>query len=235
MSTTSKNSNTLGHLLRSKSEIARVLEALVARREVVTAELQGSRGGRFTAHIVCVDASGQFIIVTTTADETVNAALLARASVTFVSRPGDWYIEFAAAIPCEVMHEGAPAIRLRYPEIVTIQQRRQHARHDVPPMVPLRCVADAGGITPFNAQITDISFGGISVLFYSLDITLESGTVLVGSRIELPGADAVTVDLEVRYSEVVTLPDGSRARRSGFRFVNVSDGVKKLIDAVNKH
>jgi c-di-GMP-binding flagellar brake protein YcgR len=235
MSTTSKNSNTLGHLLRSKSEIARVLEALVARRAVVTAERQGSRGDPFAAHIVRADASGQFIVVTTTADKPANAALLASASVTFVSRPGDWHIEFAAVGPCAVMHEGAPAIRLRYPEILTIQQRRQHTRRDVPPMAQLRCVADAGGITPFDAQIEDISFGGISVLSYSLDIALEPGTVLVGSRIELPGADAVTVDLEVRYSEVVTLPDGSRARRSGFRFVNANDGVKKLIDAADKH
>jgi c-di-GMP-binding flagellar brake protein YcgR len=234
MFTTPRNANTSSHLMRSRSEIARVLEALAARREVVIAELPGNQG-QFTAHIVRADATGHFIIVTTTADEPANVALLARASVTFVSKPGDWHIEFVAVGPCEVMHDGIPAIRLRYPEILTVQQRRQHARHDVPPTVPLRCVADAGGITPFDAQIKDISFGGISALFYSSDITLEPGTVLVGSRIEVPGADSVTIDLEVRYSEVVTLPDGTRARCSGFRFVNASDDVKKLIDAVDKH
>jgi len=161
--------------------------------------------------------------------------LLARARVTFISEPGDWHIEFVAVEPCEVMHDGTPAIRLRYPEILTIQQRRQNERHDVPPTVPLRCVADAGGITPFDAQIKDISFGGISVLLYPSDIMLEPGTVLVGSRIEVPGADSVTIDLEVRYSEAVTLPDGSPARCSGFRFVNAWDDVKKIIDAVDKH
>ena len=87
---------------------------------------------------------------------------------------------------------------------------------------------------PFDAKIREISFGGISALFYSADITLEPGTVLVGSRIEVPGLDPVTVDLEVRYSEVVTLPDGSRGHSSGFRFINPPDDLNRLIDSVDK-
>ncbi len=231
---TSKNADSSDHLLRSLAQIARVLEPLVARRAVVTAELPGSQG-QFTGQVIHVDSNGQFIVVSATADQSANAALLARARVTLVSRLGDWHIEFVAVEPCEVMHEGTRAIRLRYPEILTVFQRRQNARHDVPPTVPLRCVADAGGITPFDAQIKDIGLGGIGVLFYASDITLEPGTVLVGSRIEVPGADSVIVDLEVRYSEVVTLPDGSPARYSGFRFVSVCDDVKKLVGAFDKH
>ena len=116
-----------------------------------------------------------------------------------------------------------------------MQQRRQHARHDAPSALMLRCVADAGGFAPFDAQIKDISLGGISILLYPPDVMIEPGTVLVGSRIEVPGADAVTVDLEVRYSEVVALEDGSRARCSGFRFLDTSDEVKqKLVDAIGK-
>jgi hypothetical protein len=60
---------------------------------------------------------------------------------------------------------------------------------------------------------------------------LEPGTVLVGSRIEVPGDDSVTIDLDVRYSEVGTLPDGSRPRCSGICLVNAGNAVKKLIDA----
>jgi flagellar brake protein len=227
------NANTSGHLLRSRSQIARVLEALAAKRALVTAELPGD-AGQFAAHIIRADPSGQFIVVTAAADEPANAALLAGARVTFVSKPDDWHIEFVAVEPCEVIHDGIPAIRLRYPEILTVQQRRQNARHDVSTTLSLRCVADAGGIAPFDAQIRDISSGGISVLIYSLEVTLEPGTVLVGSRIEVPGADPVTVDLEVRYSEVVTLEDGTRARCSGFRFIHAGDDVKELIDALGK-
>ncbi|MCK9380524.1 MAG: flagellar brake protein [Sulfuritalea sp.] len=234
MPTTEKAATASDHLLRSRIEIERVLDALVARREVVTAEIPGNRDP-FTAQIIGADAKWGFIIVTMAADESANKALLARANVTFVSKPGGWHIEFVAAGPGEVIHKGIPAICLRYPDILAIQQRRQHDRHEVTSTALLRCVADAGGIMPFDAKIRDISFGGISALFYSADITLEPGTVLVGSRIEVPGLDSVTVDLEVRYSEVVTLPDGSHGHSSGFRFINPPDDLNKLIDAVGKH
>lgn len=234
MPTTEKAATTADSLLRSRLEIKRVLDALVARHEVVTAEIPGNRDP-FTAQIIGADARWGFIIVAVAADESANSALLARANVTFVSRPGDWHIEFVAAGPSKVIHKGIPAICLRYPDVLAVQQRRQHQRHDVSSTALLRCVADAGGIMPFEARIRDISFGGISALFYSADITLEPGTVLVGSRIEVPGLDPVTVDLEVRYSEVVTLPDGSRGHSSGFRFINPPDGLGRLIDAIDKH
>ncbi len=150
----------------------------------------------------------------------LNSALLALSRVTMVAEPDDWHIEFVGVEPSAVMHDGVAAIRLGYPAILTVQQRRQDERHDVLPTLVLRCVADAGGFAPFDAQIKDISLGGISVLLYPPDVMLEPGTVLAGSRIEIPGADAITIDLEVRYSELVTLEDGSRVRCSGFRFLN---------------
>lgn len=210
-----------------------MLEALAARRQLVTAELPG---GEFSAHIIHADPSGQFIVVTAAADEPTNAAFLACARTTLVSSPDDWHIEFVAADPSEIMRNGIAAIRLRYPEILTVQQRRQNERLDVLRTLSLRCIADADGFAPFEARIKDISLDGISVLLHPPDVILEPGTLLVGNRIEIPGADAVTVDLEVRYSEVVTLEDGSRARCSGFRFVNAPDDLKKkLIDAAKQH
>jgi len=232
MATQFNQSGGTGHLLRLPSQIARVLEALAARHERVTVELSGD-GDQYGANLVRADPSGQFIVVTASADERANKALLARARVTFVSTPDDWHIEFVAEEPCEVMHDGVAAIRLHYPEILTVQQRRQYARHDVPAALALRCVADAGGVAPFDARIKDLGIGGISILLYSPDVMLEPGTVLVGSRIEIPGADAVAVDLQVRYSEAITLEDGSRARCSGFRFVNAPEEIKKLIAAVD--
>jgi len=231
MSPHSKQTNDSGHLLRSRSQIARVLEALAARRAPITVELSGD-GEEFAGNLVRADPGGQFIVITASADEEGNAALLGRARVTLVSMADDWHIEFVAEAPCEALHEGARAIRLAYPQILTVQQRRQHARHEVAPELGLHCVADAGGIAPFDARIKDLGAGGVSTLQYSSDVMLEPGTVLVGSRIEIPGADPVSVDLEVRYSEAVTLEDGSRARCSGFRFINAPDEIKKLIDTV---
>ncbi len=234
MPTIQENPNNSGHLLRTRSKIAPVLEALAARRERVTVELPDGRGLVDTL-LILADPIGDFIIVAAAADEALNSALLALGRVTLVAEPKDWHIEFVGVAPSVVMHDGAAAIRLRYPEILTVQQRRQNERFNASTALALHCVADAGGIAPFDAQIKDISLGGISVLLYPPDVMIEPGTVLVGSRIDIPGADTVTVDLEVRYSELVTLTDGSRARCSGFRFVNAPEDLKqKLIDAIDR-
>jgi len=233
MSTTHKNSNNSSHLLRSRSKIAPVLEALAARRASVTVELPDNRG-RISTQLLRADPVGEFVVLAAAADQALNSALLALARVTLVAEPDDWHIEFVGVAPSKIVHEGAAAIRLRYPEILTVQQRRQNERYDAPTALVLRCVADAGGIAPFDAQIRDISLGGISVLIYPPDLMIEPGTVLVGSRIEIPGADTVTLDLEVRYSELITLADGRRARCSGFRFLNAPEDVKQqLVDAIN--
>ena len=228
-----ENTNNSSHLLRSRSKIAPVLEALAARHQRVTVELPDSQGV-FATELMRADPAGECIIIAAVADAALNAALLALARVTLVAEPEDWHIEFVGAGPVAVEHEGAAAIRLGYPEILTVQQRRQSERYDTTPALLLRCVADAGGFAPFDAYIRDVSMGGISVLLYPPDVMIEPGTVLVGSRIEIPEADTVTVDLEVRYSELITLEDGSRARCSGFRFLNAPDEIKqKLVDAIN--
>ena len=234
MSSTNKNANLSDRLLRSRVEIARVLEALAARREVVIAQLEGE-GVPFSSRFIHADPAGQFIVITLAADESANAALLAHARATFVSAPGGWHIEFVAIEPSEVIHDGTPAIRLRYPEVLTAQQRRRNPRVDMPPKEPLQCLADAGGITPFQAQLVDVSLDGVGILLYPFDISLEPGTLLVGCCISAPGQEPVAVDLEVRYSEVIPLPEGGRARRSGCRFVGVPDEVRKLLDKLDPH
>lgn len=231
MSTNTENASRTSYLLRSQSKIAPVLERLVAQRERVDVQLPD---GVFTTHIVGADPAGQFVTIAASPDEQVNSSVLALARVILVSGPGNWHVEFVGAGPQPVVHDGVAAIRLGYPEILSVQQRRQSERYDAPAAPALRCVADAGGIAPFDAQIRDISLGGISVLLYPPDVILEPGTVLAGSRIEVSGADAVTVDLEVRYSELVTLADGRRARCSGFRFLDLPGAIKqKLIDAID--
>lgn len=230
---TNLENTTSSHLLRTRNKIAPVLEALALRRQHVSVELPDGQGVIET-RLLIADPVGDFIMVAAAADAALNAVLLGLARVTLVAEPDNWHIEFVGAGPSVAEHEGAATVRLRYPEIVSVKQRRQDERYDATPVLMLHCVADAGGFAPFDAKIKDISFGGMSVLVYPPDVMIEPGTVLAGSRIVIPGAGEVTVDLEVRYSEMITLEDGSRARCSGFRFINAPDEIKQqLIDAIN--
>jgi hypothetical protein len=70
------------------------------------------------------------------------------------------------------------------------------------------------------------------MLLYGSEITLEPGTLLRGCLIEHPAIGRVRVDMEVRYSEQVTLKNGRRAWRSGCRFVDPTGTLKELIRRV---
>jgi c-di-GMP-binding flagellar brake protein YcgR len=215
-----------GILTRSPKEISRMLETVRARSTLVTAVLAGGQA-TFQSLIRQVDAQGGRMVLERSPVEAANAALLARQRCTFQSEVTGWRIEFVASLPREVVHEGTRAIELRFPEVLVSHQRREHSRA-LEPQVALLCLADAGGITPFDASIVDLSLSGIGFLIYAADITLEPGTLLKGCRIELGERGACAVDLEVRYSQPVTA-EGRRAMRSGCRFVDPSPETLELL------
>ena len=219
-----------GLMSHSGQEIARVLESLQKLAQPIAATL-GSDDLPFRSQLLFVDPERHYIIVAAAASEALNAALLAHPRVSFISEFSGWHVEFAAADPQSTTLAGRHAIRLRFPEVIVTQQRRDEPRTSLPPVPPLHCVADTQGFAPFEARIVDISRSGIGILLYASDITLEPGTVLKGCRIERRGAPPIDVDLEVRYSSPVVLADGSHAHRSGCVFLNPTREVMELIES----
>lgn len=212
----------VGQMLRTPEEITRVLNSLVMRGEPVVSDLGGGKL-LFRSRLRFVDPVRAYLIMELSADEAANKALLARPRATFHAEPGGWRVEFAAADPKPTSaHEGAPGIRLRFPEIVAGHRRRESERTQAPEQKELRCVVDAAGVMPFDGSMANVSKGGIGFLQYDPAISLEPGTVLKGCRIESPSGETVVFDMEVRYSQLETLADGSKVQSSGCRFVNLS-------------
>ena len=209
-------------MLRTPEEIARVLNSLVMRGEPLVCDLGGGKL-LFRSRLRFVDPARTCIIIELSADEAANRALLARPRATFHAEPGGWRVEFAAADPKPTSaHEGAPGIRLRFPEVVAGHRRRENERAATPPQQELRCVVDEGGVMSFDGTMTNVSKGGIGFLQYDPTISLEPGTVLKGCRIDSPSGASIVVDMEVRYSQLMTLADGRQLQSSGCRFVNLS-------------
>lgn len=222
----------VGQMLRTPEEIARVLNSLVMRGEPVVSDLGGGKL-LFRSRLRFVDPARSYLIMELSADEAANKALLARPRATFHAEPGGWRVEFAAADPKPTsVHEGAPGIRLRFPEIVAGHRRRESERTQAPEQKELRCVVDAAGVMPFDGSMANVSKGGIGFLQYDPAISLEPGTVLKGCRIESPSGETVVVDMEVRYSQLETLADGSQVQSSGCRFVNLTREETARIEAL---
>jgi c-di-GMP-binding flagellar brake protein YcgR len=219
----------VGQMLRAPEEIARVLNSLVARGEPIISDLGGGKR-LFRSRLRFVDPARTYIIIELGADEAANEALLVRPHATFHAEPGDWRVEFAAADPMRTFQkEGAPGIRLRFPEIVAGHRRRADERTAAPQQA-LRCAVDEAGVMPFDGIVTNVSKGGIGFLQYDPAISLEPGTVLKGCRIESAGGDCIAVDMEVRHSRLVDLADGTQVQSSGCRFLNLSAEEAARID-----
>jgi c-di-GMP-binding flagellar brake protein YcgR len=182
----------------------------------------------FQAPLLHVDARAGRIVLARSSVEAANAAVLARPRCTFHCEMGGWHVEFVAAEPRSVRYRKRNLIQCRFPELLASNPRRAHDRVRLKPPLPLRVHADAAGIMPFEALILDFGSGGVGFLAYASSITLEPGTVLRGCRIVLPGGAVCTADLEVRYSQAITLPNGKRAMRSGCRFLRPCPPLEAL-------
>ena len=181
----------------SASEIAYVLELLKANNQPITTHLHGGELG-FTSRLRVIDPAGSRIIIEPSPDEAANAALLSRPRCSFFASVPGGRVEFAAADPQRIEHDGTPAIRLKFPDVLADRQRREYDRATISPQVPLECVADEGGVLSFKGGLVDISIGGLGFLMYDPNITLEPGTVLKGCVIEPYDAKPLVLDLEVR-------------------------------------
>jgi len=214
-----------GIMSRSPTEIARVLERAKGEGVPVTAFFPSFT---FQAQLLLVDPRAGRIVMSRSPVEAANAAVLARPRCTFHCEMAGWHVEFVAAEPRAVLFKRRNLIQCRFPELLASNPRRSHERVRLRAPLPLRVQADAAGIMPFEAMILDLGFGGIGFLAYASTITLEPGTVLRGCRILLPRGAHCVADLEVRYSQAITLPNGKRAMRSGCRFLTACPEIAAL-------
>lgn len=222
----------VGQMLRTPEEISRVLNSLVMRGEPIVSELDGGKLV-FRSRLRFVDSARGYIIVELSPEDAANKALLARPRATFHAEPGGWRVEFAAADPKPTSpNEGAAGIKLRFPELVAGHRRRAEERSAAPPQQALRCVVDEAGVMPFDGTMANVSKGGIGFLQYDPTISLEPGTVLKGCRIESAGGESIVLDMEVRYSQLMSFADGTQVQSSGCRFLNLTPEETARIESM---
>ena len=215
-------------LVRSQLEVARILHSILGSQTPLVAYMERAEH-LFMSRLRRVDSDCRFIVVDYSNDKLANAAVLAAPQVVLSSNNDGAHIEFAVTDAAETAIDEVLAIRFAFPGVLVVQQRRAHRRIWVVPEVPLRCLADTRGIMPFDASIIDLSRGGFGAMIYDSKISLDPGTILRGCKIVHPRGTIADVDIEIRYTVNVTLPDGSAAHRSGCAFIGVPGEIEDLI------
>lgn len=215
-------------LVRSRIEIAVLLNEVMQSGSPLSAFFIGNEA-LFLSQLRYVDPQEEYLLVDYSNNRMANSALLAAPKITFSCSHKRGGIEFLGVQPGEAMHEGMPAVRICFPDSLVLCQRRAHRRVKLLPELPLHCVADAGGVLPFDCKITDISRGGCGTVVYDSTVNLVAGEVLKGCRIAHPNGTVIEVDIEIRHCSRMVLPDGTSVQRAGCSFIGDTSGIEELI------
>jgi c-di-GMP-binding flagellar brake protein YcgR len=217
-----------GLVSTSADEVVRVLHALQARREPLAALTEGSTQ-LSEWKLRFVDTAKQYIVIGPLSGTGSIETLITLPQVAFRAEFGGMHIEFTGSDPQLIEHEGAAAVRLGFPAATVSRQKRVYPRAPVPADMPLYCAVPAGAGVALEAQIMDISEGGLGLLVRGAYLSPAPGTLIKGWQIERPGRSSVSVDLEVRHCRPLVLGDGAGAQRWGCQFINPSGEVTELI------
>jgi len=104
-------------------------------------------------------------------------------------------------------------------------QRRQDPRHTVS---GLTIVLNLGFLEA-EAQVVDLSVGGVGLIHCASDVKLDDGEVLQDCSISLPGVGQIKVDLVIQHQRPLANGDGQGMTRAGCRFSGLTDSSRQLI------
>ena len=214
--------------VRSRLEIVATLRAVLSRRALVT--VHSGREFIVTA-VLAVNPDFEEVIFDYGVDRAMTERLLQASQLEIVTQLDNIRIELAAARAEAVSFEGAPAFRIRLPEVMTRLQRREYYRIRIPLGRPLRCqVAPDPERTEHTVtlRVADLSCGGAALVDVPPSLAPVAGMVYRQCRIALPDLGTVTADLFVVHVH----PDTTRAvptvRFSG-QFLGINDATRALI------
>ncbi len=134
-------------------------------------------------------------------------------------------IQFQARAVEMAAIDGTSVLRLKIPDFMWHFQRRRDSRHSV---AGLKIVLSLGFLGS-DAEVADISKGGIGLLNCDSELKLEAGEALSDCTIALPGVGQIAVDLTVQHQVPVQLLDGRQVMRVGCQFTGLDDSTQQLI------
>ncbi len=162
-------------------------------------------------------------------DERTHKVLLSAPHIVCVSSLNRVHIQFDAARPQAIAYEGRRAVRTTRPDALLYVQRRDYFRLSIPSRQPVYCRIPQRDNAFIEAEISDISLGGVSLLGPLPALLLLPGMRLPGCRIELPEVGVILVDLLVCTTRALNARSDQRSLRIGCRFIQLAGSGQTLV------
>ncbi|MEO1766468.1 flagellar brake protein [Thiobacter aerophilum] len=214
-------------LLRSRGEILQVLRGVAKGRELVTVYFD--HGQRFfLSSLLAVEPGQDALFLDWGADEELNRRALGASRLVCVTAHERVKVQFTLDGLDQVQWNGRPAFRARLPKLLLKLQRREYYRLVCPLREPLFCHIPLKS-EPLEAQVVDISVGGVGLGNLAPNTPLLVGERYPGCSLTLPGEGALLTTLEVRSLQDLALRNGGLVKRAGCRFVDLPAAQQAMI------
>ncbi|WP_124704437.1 flagellar brake protein [Sulfuriferula multivorans] len=222
------------YLVHSHREIVSLLRAIGGQHQLITMLVNGGADAVVTS-ILEVDDASNTVVIDCAPSALLNQRIIQSDDLAFEASLDKVRILFSVAKADTAIHENRPALRIPIPANLIRLQRREYYRVNTPVINPILCriplPADAGGGI-YTTPLVDISCGGIAILDDKKVLDTTIGREYENCHIDLPGLGIVTVTLQIRNSQELTLFNGKTNRRLGCQFVDLS---KAMLAAVQRY
>lgn len=217
--------------LHSPTEIQFLLRAIAKSGDLITAYFNSGNDFLLTA-LLEVDDHG--MVLDYGASAAMNRKALAASRLILITTHDRVKIQFAIPELKQITHNGRPAFAAPLPAKLLRLQRRDYFRLTAPVAQPLKCtltlIAEDGERRRIEAQVLDISGGGIAVMSPPSGFEFAVDQEFESCELELPDLGAIRAGLCVRNVFEVTLRNGARVRRSGCQFLNLAPTMLNRIE-----
>lgn len=205
------------YTLTSPIAILGVLRFLIRRGEYVSVIFnQGSESMMTT--LIDADPDGGWLVFDYGGSEQSNKRMLAASRHIFQSAPDGVRIQFATSDVELIEYGGRPAFTTDFPASLVRLQRREFYRLEVPRTQGPTLLFF--GLDRLRLPLHDLSVGGVGLTLPKEHESLVFN-VLDRHRVRLDLPEAETLDVEVEVRNIVDVPTraGGKQRRVGFQFI----------------
>lgn len=220
------------YALRGRRQIRQLLQQLIDARALVT--VYPNAGPGFASRVLELVDDGDALLLDGGPDAEINRRTLQSTLLRCVSQLDGIRIQFDLDGVDAEQADGHPAFNAWLPSVILRLQRREFFRLETPlqqrPQCTLQLHAAAGEARTLQVPVIDIGAGGLAVLVSEDAASLSVGDQLAGCGLQLPGAAALTLDLQVRNIGVQRFPGGIVRQRIGFSFRQLPADIATVLE-----
>lgn len=218
-------------LVRDQREIARLLQVLTERSNLVTAYLDDQES--FLTVILGLTADQRAVLIDASPDAHLNQRAVDAKELVCVTRLDRVKMQFSLHGATLTSFRERPALLAKLPESLLRLQRREFFRVPAPQADPLTCTillrqAD-GTHQTVNVRVLDLSGGGVAIIAPPEGIGFAPGDEFERCALELPDGEPIQVRLCVRNLFSVEKANGQCLKRAGCQFVGLSNAASARI------